>query len=111
MAGAGNWSTTSAGRPRGRISHKLAELLRAPVAVLRQVPFQPLFDRREDALIAYTFDQYLDIGEPDWPLLLPMVKSAARAMDAVQEFARGRWQQRVDDSRSPARRSAAGPPG
>ena len=71
---------------------KLAETLRAPVAVLAQVPYQPMFDRREDALIAYTFDHYLETGEPDWPLLLPMVKSAARAMDAVQAFARERWQ-------------------
>jgi PhoPQ-activated pathogenicity-related protein len=78
--------------PEARIFTKLAETLRAPVAVLRHVPFQPMFDRREDALIAYTFDHYLETGEPDWPLLLPMVKSAARGMDAVQEFAQERWQ-------------------
>jgi PhoPQ-activated pathogenicity-related protein len=70
---------------------RLAEAIRAPVAVLRQVPFQPLFDRREDALIAYTFDQYLQTGDADWPILLPMVKSATRAMDAVQNIARQRW--------------------
>jgi PhoPQ-activated pathogenicity-related protein len=75
-----------------RIFTKLAASLHAPVAVVRQVPFQPLFDRREDALIAYTFDQYLQTGENDWPLLLPMVKSAMRAMDAVQEIVRQRWQ-------------------
>jgi PhoPQ-activated pathogenicity-related protein len=82
--------------PEARMFAKLAETLRAPVAVLRHVPFQPLFDRREDALIAYTFDQYLDTGEPDWPLLLPMVKSAARAMDTVQAFSRDRWQHPID---------------
>ncbi|MFC4307821.1 PhoPQ-activated pathogenicity-related family protein [Steroidobacter flavus] len=70
---------------------RLAESIRAPVAVLRQVPFQPLFDRREDALIAYTFDQYLQTGDAGWPILLPMVKSATRAMDAVQNIARQRW--------------------
>lgn len=70
---------------------RLADAIRAPVAVLRQVPFQPIFDRREDALIAYTFDQYLQTGEDDWPLLLPMVKSATRAMDAVQSIVRERW--------------------
>lgn len=70
---------------------RLAEAIHAPVAVLRQVPFQPIFERREDALIAYTFDQYLQTGETDWPILLPMVKSATRAMDAVQSIARQRW--------------------
>jgi len=70
---------------------RLAESIQAPVAVLRQVPFQPMFDRREDALIAYTFDQYLQTGESDWPLLLPMVKSATRAMDAVQSIVQERW--------------------
>ena len=79
-----------------RIFTKLAETLRAPVAVLRQVPFQPMFDRREDALIAYTFDHYLETGESDWPLLLPMVKSAVRAMDAVQTFSLERRQHPVD---------------
>jgi PhoPQ-activated pathogenicity-related protein len=75
---------------------KLAETLRAPIAVLRHVPYQPMFDRREDALIAYTFDQYLESGEADWPLLLPMVKSAVRAMDAVQAFAAERWKLSVE---------------
>lgn len=75
---------------------RLAEAIGAPVAVLRQVPFQPMFERREDALIAYTFDQYLRTGEGDWPLLLPMVKSAARAMDAVQDIVRERWHASAD---------------
>jgi PhoPQ-activated pathogenicity-related protein len=74
---------------------RLAETLRAPVAVLAQVPHQPIFERREDALIAYTFDNYLKSGETDWPLLLPMVKSAVRAMDAIQAYAAERWQMPV----------------
>ena len=69
-----------------------AEILQAPVAVLRQVPEQPILGGLfEDAAIAYTFDQYLRSGEEDWPLLLPMVKSAVRAMDAVQQYARQQW--------------------
>jgi PhoPQ-activated pathogenicity-related protein len=94
----GSWeseydSTSAHALPReAGVFVRLANALRAPVAIVRQVPFEPLFDgRREDALIAYTFEQYLDTGDPDWPLLLPMVKSAARAMDAVQELARQQW--------------------
>src|SRR4030095_16910001 len=70
---------------------RLAESIGAPVGVLRQVPFAPMFDRTEDALIAYTFDQYLQTGDSDWPLLLPMVKSTVRAMDAMQGIVRERW--------------------
>jgi PhoPQ-activated pathogenicity-related protein len=75
---------------------RLAETIGAPVAIVRQVPFQPLFDRNEDALIAYTFEQYLRTGESDWPLLLPMTKSAVRAMDAVQSIVKERWQASIN---------------
>ncbi|MBX7165345.1 MAG: PhoPQ-activated pathogenicity-related family protein [Pirellulales bacterium] len=60
----------------------------APVVLLSQVPQQPIFGGMvEDEIISYTFEQYLKTGDLEWPLLLPMAKSAVRAMDATQEFA------------------------
>lgn len=70
---------------------RIAEKMSAVLVVLGQVPHQPLFDMTEDKLIAYTFDRYLKSGDPQWPLLLPMVKSAVRAMDAGSDAARERW--------------------
>ncbi|MCY2952482.1 MAG: PhoPQ-activated protein PqaA family protein [Planctomycetota bacterium] len=76
-----------------RIAMAIATSTRMPVAVLQQVPFQPIFGGlKEDQIISYTFDEYMKTGEEDWPLLLPMTKAAVRAMDAVQEVAREEWQ-------------------
>ncbi len=78
--------------PDAGIYESLAAVLHMPLAVLRQVPEEPLFDgKTEDTLIAYTFQQYLASRDATWPLLLPMVNSAVRAMDTVQAYAQEHW--------------------
>lgn len=56
-------------------------------AILHDVPNQPLFGgMREDELLAFTWLQFLNTGDPTWICHLPMTNAAARAMDAVDEF-------------------------
>ena len=67
----------------------LAKKNQGIVALLRQTPNQPLYgDLTEDALISYTLHKFKEDGDFSWPMLFPMVKSAVRAMDAVQEFSK-----------------------
>ena len=80
-----------------RLVTMLADMMQTPIAVVRQVPEQPIFDgRKEDQIIALTFSKYFETGKADWPLLLPMVKTAIRAMDATQEFTKQEWKMDIE---------------
>lgn len=68
-----------------------------PAAVVRQVPFQPMFDGlEEDDLIAHTFVEFVRTGDASWPLLLPMVKAAVEAMTAAGAVARDAWKLTIE---------------
>jgi len=68
---------------------EMATSMGSLAAILHDVPNQPLFGGlNEDALISYTFQKFLETKDKDLPLLFPMTKSAVRAMDAIQQFAK-----------------------
>jgi PhoPQ-activated pathogenicity-related protein len=70
---------------------EIAEHHGSVVANLQDIPNQYLtFDdgvaRSEDSIVAYTWDQYISDPAKNayWPVFLPMVKAAQKAMDAIQ---------------------------
>jgi len=78
------------------LSH-IAKTNMAIVAILWQVPNQPLYDDlTEDALISFTLHNYLNDKDLTWPLLFPMTKSAVRAMDVVQQFSKKEIKRKVE---------------
>ncbi len=76
---------------------KIALATKSIVAQVRQIPNQPLRfpdetdpryaekGRKEDELITYGWDKFLQGGDPVWLARLPMTKAVVRAMDLVQK--------------------------
>lgn len=82
---------------RSGFGQLIANAAGAPLAVLYNIPNQPLFDGlREDDLIAHTFVKTLETGDLSWPLLFPMTKAAVKAMNVVQEFSRQEWKDPIE---------------
>ncbi|MBM4004053.1 MAG: PhoPQ-activated pathogenicity [Planctomycetes bacterium] len=74
------------------IAAKLAEATGSIAVELRMIPNQPLIfhqdgqPRKEDDLIGYAWDQFLQTGDATWLPRLPMVKSVVRCMDCIQAW-------------------------
>lgn len=80
--------------PPSHASQRAVETARrsySVVAELKSVPNEPLLvagakkPLKEDALIAFCMTRALQTGDSTWLARLPMVKSAVKAMDAVQQ--------------------------
>jgi PhoPQ-activated pathogenicity-related protein len=90
ITGGNNGGSAPSSAPSEVVS--IATNTQSVAAQLRMVPNQPLTfpdgggPRDEDEIIAYTFDKYLTTEDANWPLLLPMAKSAVRAMDTIQAY-------------------------
>jgi PhoPQ-activated pathogenicity-related protein len=92
------WNT--GGKPNvgdAMLAMLLAQKARVPCAFLYGNPNQPLLGGlREDGLIAETFVRFLATRDDNWPLLLPMVKSVVKGMDALQAFTEQEFKTRTE---------------
>ncbi|MBI2301212.1 MAG: phenylacetic acid degradation protein [Armatimonadetes bacterium] len=86
----------SPGQDELKYGAMLANAVGAPLAVLWDIPNQPLYGGlHEDGLIAYSFQKAIETKDDTWPLLFPMTKSAVRAMDALQDYSEQKWGARI----------------
>lgn len=82
-----NWKSKD--NDEAKLFAQVAQKNSAVVAIIRQTPNQPLYDDLvEDQLISFTLHNFKQDKDYAWPLLFPMVKTAVRAMDVVQEFSK-----------------------
>lgn len=80
--GSGSFAETELGMGAANASGSL-------FAILFNIPNQPLFGgKSEDALVVYTWVQFLETGDETWPLHWPMAKAVIKAMDTVQALAK-----------------------
>lgn len=75
------------------VLEEIAASTHSVVTELRNIPNEPLTfaddphgPRSEDSIIAYTWRRYMETGDSNWPLRLPMTKAAVKAMDTVTSF-------------------------
>jgi PhoPQ-activated pathogenicity-related protein len=71
---------------------------------VQHIPNQPLAfadefgrKRKEDGIVAYSFDKFLRTGDEEWPVYLPMTKAVVRTMDTVQQFLKVNKLADIDD--------------
>jgi PhoPQ-activated pathogenicity-related protein len=71
---------------------QIALITKGIVCNVRQIPNEYLTfkedgkERTEDEIIAFTWKKYMETGDEEWPLRLPMTKGAVRALDTIQDF-------------------------
>jgi PhoPQ-activated pathogenicity-related protein len=86
------------GTETGELISTLAMVTGSVVAMVNQIPNQPLYfsdedalPRSEDAILAYSLDKALGLGDLEWAVHLAMTKAVVRAMDSIQSWLAWHW--------------------
>jgi PhoPQ-activated pathogenicity-related protein len=97
----GSWSSIPTAKDEDiQVASALAMSTGQITGALFQIPDEKVIfsgdptqkSRGEDAIIAYTWDHFLnDPSQPEWLLRFPMIKASLRAMDAITEFTKSKF--------------------
>ena len=70
-----------------RYFEPFSEKLKMPIAVIFDIPNQPLFGGlKEDSLVAYTFRKFIQTQDPNWIIFSPMIRSVREAMNYLENY-------------------------
>ena len=68
-----------------QLGTQMAKIVSCPVCIVFDIPNQPMWGKKEDALLSYTLKQALDANDlTEKPLLLQMAKSVVKSMDTIE---------------------------
>lgn len=87
----------SAGADEQFLAAQVAKRTRSCFAIMGDNPNQPLYGLREDALIVYTWQKFLETGDESWPLHFPMAKAVIKAMDVIQNLSGKTFGKTIDE--------------
>ncbi|MBQ0105300.1 MAG: hypothetical protein KBT47_04595, partial [Armatimonadetes bacterium] len=72
-----------------KLGIQMSKLVSCPICIVFDIPNQPMWDKKEDALMSYTFKQAFDAKDfTEKPLLLQMAKAVIKSMDTIEEVSK-----------------------
>lgn len=69
-----------------QLGTQMSKLIACPVCIVFDIPNQPMWDKKEDGLMALTFKQALENNKiNEYPLILQMAKAVIKSMDTIED--------------------------
>lgn len=73
-----------------KLGVQMSKLVSCPICIVFDIPNQPMWGKKEDALMSHTFKQAFDENNfTEKPLLLQMAKAVIKSMDVIETVSSG----------------------
>lgn len=70
-----------------QLGTQMSKLISCPICIVFDIPNQPMWGKKEDALMSHTFKQALEANKIDeYPLILQMAKSVIKSLDTIEDI-------------------------